>query len=271
MRSTPAPGSPLPGRPQRGIGWAVIAVALAIPAAFPASRADISGLFAGGNAAYQRGDYQSAERSYRSILSEGIDSVAVYYNLANACFKQKKLGEAVYFWETARRRAPRDLDILGNLEFAAQHVVDKIEAPVEPWPIRAWHAAVDLISPGLESWLLAVFFFAANAFFGWYVIARSRRTALTALFAAAAMLCVVLALATSLAWMGWDRHQRREAVILESRADAHSGPGDENVTVFSVHEGTVVRIRSGASGWQQVSLPNGWNGWIRSSAVREIR
>ena len=57
--------------------------------------ASAAAVFAEGNGHYQSGDFAAAERSYRLLLDQGIDSGAVYYNLGNACFKQKKLGEAI--------------------------------------------------------------------------------------------------------------------------------------------------------------------------------
>ena len=42
----------------------------------------------------------------------------LYYNLGNACFKSGKLGEAILWYERARRLLPHDEDIEANLRFA---------------------------------------------------------------------------------------------------------------------------------------------------------
>ncbi len=38
--------------------------------------------------------------------------------LGNACFKQRKLGEAIYYWEKARRQMPADAEVRENLQLA---------------------------------------------------------------------------------------------------------------------------------------------------------
>lgn len=228
-------------------------------------------LLAQANSAYQKGDYVGAEEAYRKLLGTGIESAPLFYNLANACFKQKRLGEAIYYWETARRLDPHDPDILNNLSFASLLVVDRIELPPDPWPVAFVRTAVRLLSPRQEAWLLLASFFLANCLVAAYFFSRTPRAALVSLAGAGTLLLVAVLCAGSLGWKSWERARDREAVILEQKIDARSGPALENVTVFSIHEGTIVRIRSENSGWHQVSLPNGWNGWVPSSALREIR
>lgn len=51
---------------------------------------------------------------------------------------------------------------------------------------------------------------------------------------------------------------------------ARSGPAQENIAVFSLSEGHVVRVGRRRAGWLKVSLPNGYTGWVRSAEVEEI-
>jgi tetratricopeptide (TPR) repeat protein len=91
-----------------------------------------SSVFTQGNSEYQKGNYASAEQYYSRILKSGADSGALYYNLGNACFKQKRLGEAIYYWEKALQKLPADRDIKENLDFASLLIVDRIESPSDP-------------------------------------------------------------------------------------------------------------------------------------------
>jgi len=68
-------------------------------------------LFDQGNSSYQEGDFAAAEKYYRQVLQSGFENGSLYFNLGNACFKQKKLGEAIYYWEKARRKMPRDPEV----------------------------------------------------------------------------------------------------------------------------------------------------------------
>jgi len=228
----------------------------------------LSALFAQGNAGYQKGDFQFAERNYRSLIEAGVDDAAVYYNLGNACFKQQKLGEAIYNWEKARRRSPGDSDIRENLELANLLLVDRIEAPQDPLPLRFLNRTVHLLSITQEIWLALAFFMMANCLFGLYALAKNSRLAFSSLIGSLSAGLLVLILAGSLSWKIYETSSHRLAVIVEEKIDLRSGPGMENITVFTVHEGVIVRLRAGAEGWYQVSLPNGWSGWLPQNAIR---
>ena len=91
--------------------WCLLPICLALCALCNAAGPDSpTVVFERGNAYYQSGDFPAAERAYRSLLDQGVDSGSLYYNLGNSCFKQKKLGEAIYYWEKARRKLPGDAE-----------------------------------------------------------------------------------------------------------------------------------------------------------------
>lgn len=235
-----------------------------LPAAFGGSPGnEAAKLFALGNSAYQQGDYGAAERHFQRILDLGIESGPVYYNLGNACFKQNKLGQAVYCWEKARRRMPGDRDVRENLELAALMVVDRIEPEPEPVPVRLLSALPRLLSVEQESRLALILFVAASMLFSIYLLIRKSRA-----LAASLLLGALFVLSgCSLAWKIYDSSYRKEGVVVEQKVDVRSGPGTQNTTLFTIHEGTRVRIHAAVAGWHQVSLPNGWSGWIDAKSV----
>jgi uncharacterized protein YgiM (DUF1202 family) len=72
----------------------------------------------------------------------------------------------------------------------------------------------------------------------------------------------------SLGWKVYEQARRQQGIIVEQKVDVRSGPGQENITLVTVHEGIKVSVRGAANGWYQVSLPNGWNGWLPRDSVR---
>lgn len=252
---------------------AVIAAAAALlaPASLPgAGRETLTALFGQANAFYQSGDFISAERCYRQLAEKGVDSGELFYNLGNACFKQKKLGEAIYFWQKARRRLPADPDVAENLDLAGLLVVDRIDVPADPLPLRWFERAIHRLSLNRITATALILWLLMNALWAAYRLAGSRRSALRALLLAtvAGSLCVLLS--CLLGWRVYEENTRQEGVVIEEKADVRSGPGTENVTVFTVHEGILVGIRGETAGWYQINLPNGWSGWLQSNAVRAL-
>jgi tetratricopeptide (TPR) repeat protein len=232
------------------------------------SETSVSALFAEGSSHYQKGDFESAERAYRQLLDAGVESGTVYYNLGNACYKQQKLGEAIYFWEEARQRLASDREVRENLDLANLLIVDRIEEPAEPAVFKLLGSAIHALTIHQYSWVILVLFAAANILLGIRAITRSPRTGSLCLAAGIASAVLLLLFGCALGWRIYEANNFQHGIIVEQRVDIRSGPGAQNVTVFTVHEGTKVRIRGDASGWYQVSLANGWVGWLEKSSVR---
>ena len=247
---------------------AALILALVIPVAvMGATREALTALFAQANAHYQSGDFGSAEQLYRQLAAKGADSGELYYNLGNACFKQKKLGEAIYYWEKARRRLPGDPDIRENLELASLLVVDRIEVPPDPLPLRWLDNAVHRLTINQDCWIVLALFMLTNVLLAAYLGTRSRRAAMRALIPALVCGAFLVLFVGFLSWKVYEKNARQEGVVIEQKADVRSGPGTENITVFTVHEGILLNVRGETGGWYQVSLPNGWSGWLQKGAV----
>ncbi len=225
-------------------------------------------LFQQGNAHYQNGDYAAAERCYLQLLDKGVTGSSVYYNLGNASFKQKKLGEAIYYWEKARRLAPGDDDIVQNLALAGNFVVDRIPVPEDPLPVRLAMGALNLFTIAQEAWIVLALFLLGNALVAIYLLTHKPRLAFRALTAALATTVLLLLFAGSLAWKVYMDSHKKDGVVVEQKVDVRSGPGVENITVVSVHEGILVHIREENNGWVLINLPNGWTGWLPKSSIR---
>jgi uncharacterized protein YgiM (DUF1202 family) len=124
------------------------------------------------------------------------------------------------------------------------------------------------VSVSQEAWLVLALFIATNILFGVSMLARGPRLAFRSLVATVISAVLLLAFGTALGWRIYQRQNSHEGVIVEQKTDVRSGPGEENVTVFTVHEGLLVQVRGSSGAWSQVSLPNGWNGWVPSHSVR---
>ncbi|HTY64702.1 MAG TPA: BatD family protein [Acidobacteriota bacterium] len=225
-------------------------------------------LFAQGNAEYQKGNYESAERYYSQILNSGFDSGPLYFNLGNACFKQKRLGDAIYYWEKAKTRLPGDREIQENLELANLLIPDRIEISDSPFPVRAITAATGIFTVKQETWMVLALFIAANVLLALCMLAKNSRNSFRALLCCMGLTLLLLVSASSLSWKIYDQDYRKKGIVVEQKVDVRSGPGSENMAVFTIHEGMKVRVHTSNNGWYQISLPNGWSGWLRQDCIR---
>ena len=248
-------------------GFAVVAGLLFC--ALPALGQTPEQIFDRGNAAYQRERFAEAAEDYRTVLRYGIRDPRVEYNLGNAEFRLGRLGPAILHYERARRLAPTDDEIQANLAFARTFCFDRVELPEQPAVLRWLYLVQDRVGPDRHAlfvlalvWLLALI-----------VVAGLARPGAWSAVHGWSLAALLLALTMTIA--SWSAtHERLEgrrlAVVLDEVVEVVAGPGPNNPTLFTVHEGLTVEIRDVRQDWVQVSLPNALNGWLPREAVGAV-
>lgn len=219
-----------------------------------------------GNEHYRQGEYPQAREAYLQVVAAGIADPQVFYNLGNACFKAGRLGEAVLWYERARRLAPRDADTRANLQFAETLRLDKTGPG---GGAGQWLEELYLF-PTLDelSLVFSLAFLAACGLGGWRLWRRTWgpwwRLALFAL-----SLGLSLAAGTYLGARLYTQGQV-QVVVLAAEVTARSAPDPQQTPVFVVHEGTCLALVRGEGEWLLVRLPGGLSGWVPADAVEAI-
>jgi len=229
------------------------------------------GAFEHGNAQYQKGDYAAAADTYERILRGGKHSAELYFNLGNAYYKQHKVAPSIYNFEKALLLAPGDKDIKGNLEFARKLAIDDVR---EKPKVGFEKITTDLA--GLyhyESWawiaVVCAFVF-AGLFVGYYLTAVPLRKRL--FFSGMMLSLLVLLVSCFSAYFGRDVYRRdRPAIVFADVVSAKAEPKSEAPDAFVLHEGAKVRVLESLDQWRKVQLPDDTEGWIRATAIREIK
>jgi tetratricopeptide (TPR) repeat protein len=225
--------------------------------------------FALGNQAYEKADYDQAEKQYRRAIDEGIADHKLFYNYANALFRQNKLGLSILYWEKAAKLHPNDPDIEQNLKFARARIADKTtEAPANFLTRALWglHSSYT-INQGL--WLAFGLFSAL--FFGIYLIlvAPSWLRILGSL-GVTLLALGLLALIPSLVYKIQQQENVVGAIVLKPVLEIYSGPGDNYQLLARVHEGTKFTLEQVSGDWASVKLSNGTGGWVRYAELGKI-
>jgi len=228
----------------------------------------LQGLFRSGIEAYDSQDYDRAIERWLELRRFRVESAALEYNLGNAYFKRREYGRAVLHWERALRLDPDDREARDNLGLVRGMLVD--EVPGQDGLLAGAVAGLRRWVP-LEAavWLAIGLWLALGgvALVAQLSAGATRRLALAAVLVSSLAVAVV----APLAWLevrAAEDHERW--VVLAPAVDARSGPGEQYTTVFTVHEGLVVRRRGSASGWERVRLPNGLDGWVPAATVERI-
>jgi len=241
---------------------------IATTAAAPATSADE--LWNAANQAYTEGDFEKATTCYEQILSQNLHSAALYYNLANAYFKQGKLGEALLNYNRASRIAPSDEDICHNQAYAEKMTKDSIEKIPEFFLVTWLRQVRGALS--CTAWTVTSLVMLALALAMGLIYLLAQRMSLRKLgfytMAATALLFIVTTIfAISERNMLIDR---REAIVMSSAASVKSSPDRSATELFVLHKGTKVVIGEATEGWAEVRIADGRKGWIEEKRIERI-
>ena len=223
-------------------------------------------IFDRANEAYAAGRYSEALDGYRELARLGVEDPRLEYNLGNALFKAGRIGPAILHWERARKLDSTDRDIAANLAYVRSLLEDRVEVPEAPASVRLARAVQDRVGPDRHAIAVLVLWWSIAALIAWASSRPGRWTARVGWMLSVGVFAILL-LACSW-WFTWQRLDGREqAVVLASVADVRAGPGENNATLVTIHEGLTIRVRQVRDGWVQVTLPDGLNGWIRGDLV----
>ena len=221
--------------------------------------------------AYTQGDYETASASWNAIAESGMESVELYYNLGNACFKDGNLARAILWWERAGKLDPSDRDVRHNLEFARAKTLDKIDS-VPEFFLRTWlRKASFAMRSNVWAALSLVLFALALAMLLLFLLGSRTAIRRTGFFTA------IAAFLLSLACLGFASVQKKDAlrhdsaVVMLPVASVKSAPSEDSATsLFVLHEGTTVKIVDTVQGYTLVELSDGRQGWISTKAIEVI-
>jgi tetratricopeptide (TPR) repeat protein len=234
------------------------------------AKASPDSLFNKGNKLYQDGLYEEAIVSYGSVINEGFESDALYYNLANACFRSNKLGKARLYYEKSLKLNPSNEDAQENISYLEGLLADKFEE-VPVIFFKKWIKSM-VISRSSNQWAYASmlsFVLCILAILA-YLLIRTRAIRKIGFYSS--ILFLFLSLSSMAA--SWKQHllirNPDAAVVTDLSVNAKSAPRETGTGLFILHEGAKVWLEDKTGGWQEIRLSDGRKGWVPAESIEAI-
>lgn len=227
-------------------------------------------LWEAANAAYNAGEWNKALTNYKIIAERGLESAALYYNMANAYFKSDELAQAILYYHRALRLAPADEDIRHNLEYAEQSTKDIIEN-IPEFFLSSWMRAVRN-TMSCNAWTILSFVVLLLTVAMALVYLLAQRLSMRKLGFYTMAVCGLLFVAsTSFAISSRNELvKQKEAVVMSSSVSIKSSPDRAATELFVLHEGTTVEVGEQIDGWVEVRIADGRKGWIEQERIERI-
>lgn len=230
----------------------------------------LDSLFNAANKNYQQENYVEALDGYQQIENDEFESAELYYNMANSYYKMNQVAPAIYYYEKALMLSPNNKDIMFNLEFANQMILDNIE----PLPKSIGQKLMDTVVLRLtyEEWAKTAVIFAFVFAFLFLLYHFSYSTSKKRVYFVTSIITVLLVTTTLFfAYRNFHYVQNNiQAIIFSDQVDVKNAPTKSSELYFELHEGTKVYILETLDDWKKIKIADGKIGWIESSHLKEI-
>jgi tetratricopeptide (TPR) repeat protein len=205
--------------------------------------------------------------SYERILTQGWKSGILYFNIGNAYFKLGELGNAILAYERALRLMPRDDDLRSNLDLARTLTADEITPLPGFWPLNVVTWWVGLLSRSALISVVAGAYLVTTICLVLLVLRRGTSTVRWVRWAVFVGAGIIVVFGINLAVRELRLGQAEEAIVMAAEVGVQSAPSDDaDLQIFTIHEGTKVRIDRASDEWLEVVLEE----WVRAEVLERI-
>ena len=253
-------------QPTKKIILTLIAL-LTLSPLFAKPQDDMQLTFDKANALYDSGDYQNAVDLYRSIIDAGYDSWELYYNIGNAYYRMKEIGNSILYYEKALKLAPNKGEVKDNLALARSKATDNIEELPKPI-LQQWGQKINQIATS-KGWRVTglIFFIVTLSVLCLFLIAKNYNTRKWTF-----VLLVLLTLTTIFSGINaaistHNASIHNKAIVTDPMIVVKGAPDALSVDKFVLHEGAKVKINERQDNWWLIEISDGKSGWINSGAT----
>ncbi len=219
---------------------------------------------------YNNGNYNEAVNLFIEIINNGEHSDALYFNLGNSYYKLNDIPNSIYYFEKALKLNPNDKDIINNLSYSQNMLIDKIDL----LPSNQLSDFLNYISMffSIKQWLVIgiIFLYFFLILFVFYFFKRVSNTKKRYFTYSTILFCASIIFILTAVTKFENQNSNLEAIIFEKKIDLRTEPNYRSEIQFNLNEGTKVNIKEELDDWILVELSNGTSGWMESKSIKKI-
>lgn len=221
------------------------------------------------NDLYGKGKYKPAVDIYKALESKGVVAGELYYNMGNAYFKLNNKGMAMLYYLRALKVMPRDTELLENISFLDEQLVDKVAKSTPGgvagviYGIRDFFSFSEFLAAVMFFYLLLIFLAVLRLF-----VFGLRKTCM---FLSVVSVCglVVTAFFASLSY--YNNCALSKAVVVAPEAKLFYSPAVSDTPAFVVHEGLKLVVVKKKQSWVQVNIEDAdMSGWTLDKNIMAV-
>ncbi|HON53212.1 MAG TPA: SH3 domain-containing protein [Bacteroidales bacterium] len=219
---------------------------------------------------YKAQQYDSVIVLYKSLISQGLVSDKLYFNLANAYYKQREIAQAILWYERAYVLNPYNEDIKNNLAIVQALQPDKVEQ-IQQSMLQLWYPYVYRFCNS-NTWavLSLVFFIGFIVCVLWFLFTKQRVYKKVSFFIALGSLGFAIITYINASYRYNELVKNQYAIVMESSLRILTEPNENAKELVVVHGGLRVKIEKKNGDWVSIRLSDGKVGWVQHFAIEKI-
>lgn len=217
-----------------------------------------------GNKQYVNENYSAAISLYDSILTSGLESSELYYNLGNCHYKTNDWANAIWHYEKSLQLNNNE-KTKHNLELVKLKIIDRIEPLPQLFYQKWWINLTQTLST--QVWQILTLFGMGFTFILQLIsqFTSLKSKLITKIFSA---ITVIILLITQTSYH--NNFTKKEAIIFSETITVNSAPTSSSTNLFTLHAGSKVEIIDTIGDWINIKIANGNSGWIGQNSIKEL-
>lgn len=227
-------------------------------------------LFEQANNLYNQEKYPEAIQIYDQILKSGTHATSLYFNKANAHYKQNQLAESIYNYEKALLLDPENEDVLTNLAFSKNMLIDKIDVIPTSGFSKFFNSFVNEFH--FDTWAIITVVLMLLFVLSFIKYSLEKYTGKKRLFFVISGVSLLFSLLSlSFAYQQESNvNNTVHAIVFAKESQVRVEPKLSGEQAFVLHEGTKVQVLDGFQDWKKIKLTNGSIGWIIADNIKQL-
>ena len=223
-------------------------------------------LFIQANKEYTNENYEAAILLYDSIISNGLQSSELFYNLGNCYYKTQDWANAIWHYEKSLILNIHNKEASHNLELTKLRIIDQIESIPQLFYKKWWDNLVQLFTT--RTWqilaLLCIWSILIMQILNRFTKYKKKYFPVFFNTLALILFCIT--------YSSYEKnYNKTEAIIFSSSVVVNSAPTDNSTNLFSLHSGTKVETIDQIGNWIKIKLENGNIGWIKETNCKRLK
>ena len=220
--------------------------------------------------AYQNNNFQQALDYFLIVENNGLKNPTLYFNIGNAYYRNNQIANAIIYYKKALLLDSSFKPAQNNLEFMLSITQDK-QTDLEEHAMTKFvvnHYYFFSINTLMVICFILLFVIIVLIHIQWFFRDKDNTAIRFINFIVLFIFICCSGITISRIYIA---NNNNEAVVTDGTVYVYSGPSESFTRLFTLHEGTVLKIQKEELNWTQVSTLSGFSGWIDAGTYRKIR